>query len=110
MEKNSIATSFEQSKRLLELGIDPATATMLQGDEETPAWTLGDLISILPKMIPVDGVMYLLEMTKREIRYVRRIGGITGYRRCAIIGDDSNSTLIDIAVEAIVTLKKEGII
>jgi hypothetical protein len=133
MEKNSVSTSVEQSKQLLEMGIDPNTASMTwvslgknctwslslipyKGNEKDkffayrPAWTLGDLFSILPKMIPVDGVMCLLEITKRQIRYVRRVGGITMYRRCAIIGDDSNSTLIDIAVEAIVKLKKEGII
>lgn len=110
MEKNSIATSIEQSKRLLELGIDPATATMLQGDEETPAWTLSDLINILPNKIPVNGVWHLLEITKRQIRYVRRIGGITGYRRLAIIGDGSNSTLIDMAVEAIAALREWGVL
>ena len=138
MKKNNIATSVEQSKLLLELGIDPNTASMCRymetpyitddiikcraysdvivryspekRDKISPAWTLGDLISILPNMIPIEGVKHLLEITKREIRYVRRIGGIKGYKRCAIISDDSNSTLIDIAVEAIVALKKEGVI
>jgi hypothetical protein len=131
MEKNSVSTSVEQSKQLLEMGIDPNTASMTwvslgknctwslslipyKGNEKDkffayrPAWTLGDLISILPNMIPIEGVQCLLEITKHQIRYVRRIDGITMYRRLAIYDDDSNSTLIDIAVEAIVNLRKWG--
>lgn len=135
--KNSIATSLEQSKLLLELGIDPNTASMCRymetpyitdniikccaysdaivrhspekRDKISPAWTLGDLISILPNMIVVDNLEYRLELTKDEIRYAGR-GYIRLLKGFVFIGDDSNSTLIDIAVKAIVELKKKGVI
>lgn len=129
---NNIATSVEQSKQLIELGIDPNTASMshdrwefkgkcgytlmtqpisapFSHKDAIPAWTLSDLINILPNKIPVEGVYYVLEITKRQIRYVRRLRGI-GYRRCAIIGDDGNSTLIDMAVEAIAALREWGVL
>lgn len=133
MEKNSIATSVEQSKQLLKMGIAPNTASMshdrwefkgkcgytlmtqpisapFSHKDAIPAWNLGDLISILPNKIAVEGLEYSLELTKDEIRYVRRANGIRRHRGYVFIGDDSNSTLIDIAVKAIVTLKKKGII
>ena len=70
MEKNSITTSVEQSEKLLELGIDPNTASMMwvslgkkcvwirnsvpYKDKEKdkfyayrPAWTLEDLLKIV---------------------------------------------------------------
>lgn len=134
MKKNNIATSLEQSKLLLELGIDRNTASMCRyiyitdniikcctysdvviryssekWDEIFPAWTLDDLISILPNMIVVDNLEYRLELTKDEIRYVGR-GYIRLLKGFVFIGDDSNSTLIDIAVKAIVELKKKGVI
>lgn len=64
---NSICTSYEQSKSLLELGIDPNTADMYYGylkkkpelfpyaDSEVktlciPAWSLTALLALMPKI------------------------------------------------------------
>ena len=40
-------TTIEQSKRLIEIGLDPETADATNHD--TPAWTLDRLIELLPK-------------------------------------------------------------
>lgn len=93
MEKNSIATSIEQSKRLLELGIDPNTASMshdrwefkgkcgytlmtqpisasFSHKDAIPAWTLGNLISILPNKVVIDGSHCFLSLRKTGILYL----------------------------------------
>lgn len=89
MEKNSIATSVEQSKKLLEMGIDPNTASMWYNkwtfksasgyvlsvgapvpDDAIPAWTLGNLISILPNKVVIDGSHCFLSLRKTGILYL----------------------------------------
>ena len=61
--KNKICTSLEQSKKLIELGIDVSTADMLYnvlGESyvrhdtpidkyHTPAWSLSALLKLIPK-------------------------------------------------------------
>ena len=61
--KNKICTSLEQSKKLIELGIDVSTADMLYnvlGESyvrhdtpidkyHTPAWSLSALLKLMPK-------------------------------------------------------------
>lgn len=143
--KNSIATSLEQSKLLLELGIDPNTASMCRymetpyitdniikccaysdaivrhssdkRDKISPAWTLGDLLDLLPQRL---GDKNLLPNGKDHLgnspsRLMIELGGIEyfNYQNNANRfqwkrGD--RDTLIDVAVRAIEELKKKGII
>lgn len=100
-----IATSIEESKRLLELGIDQNTADMhyqyapnseklyvipqigspsivrLYGKECIPAWSLGALIELLPPKIIVkdeDGELRLwLNIQKMGIEYKSTISEIS---------------------------------
>lgn len=122
----TIATSVEQSKELLELGIDPNTASMSYDRYEfkgksgytlactstnspfphkdaIPAWTLGNLIEFLPDEITKDGQKYTLSIGKDEISYIyintQRIVPVACL--CNFEGN-----LIDAAVEAIKAVKK----
>lgn len=83
---NKICTSIEQSKKLIELGIDVNTADFMweyNPDKETywnkptiipiddyifvndiPAWSLSALLSILPLHIIVNGKVYKFGMSK----------------------------------------------
>lgn len=137
----TIATSVEQAKDLLELGIDPNTASMFWThfkikDEAgnmksasvlhvlesrgvslfedlkafqrdfvsfSPAWTLVDLIGLLPDEITKDGQKYTLSIGKDEISYIyintQRIVPVA-----CLYNFEGN--LIDAAVEAIKAVKK----
>lgn len=83
---NKICTSIEQSKKLIELGIDVNTADMFWDTAEpnerrkplvgpisdycdmedwaVPAWSLTVLLSILPMHIIINGSMYKFSMVK----------------------------------------------
>lgn len=83
----NIATTREQSARLLQCGVDPDTADMYyqtpitvsqkrQGedmllikksdatlfDTDTPAWSLSALLALLPKEIDIDGYAYRISI------------------------------------------------
>lgn len=45
--KTKQRTDKAQSKRLLEIGLNPRTASD-EIDSDTPSWTIGDLIDLLP--------------------------------------------------------------
>ena len=81
--KNKIATTVEQSKKLLELGIDEGTADMywwhyekktyLSGmydgefnkhEEDVPAWSLSALLEMLPLKINVGNDLCPLKIDK----------------------------------------------
>ena len=123
---NTIATTVEQAKELLDLGIDPNTASMIwvslgrnckwilnlapyKDDEKDnfwayrPAWTLVDLIGLLPDEITKDGQKYTLSIGKDEISYIyintQRIVPVA-----CLYNFEGN--LIDAAVEAIKAVKK----
>lgn len=44
-------TSIEQSKKLLELGLDRETADMCYSSYDLPRWSIGALIDATPKVI-----------------------------------------------------------
>lgn len=123
---NTIATTVEQAKELLDLGIDPNTASMsydryefkgksgytlactstnspFSHKDAIPAWTLVDLIEFLPDEITKDGQKYTLSIGKDEISYIyintQRIVPVACL--CNFEGN-----LIDAAVEAIKAVKK----
>lgn len=74
----NIATTKEQSARLLQCGVDPETADMIETrlgnllnrtqdfpvDEtkETLVWSLSALLSLLPKEIDIDGYAYRISI------------------------------------------------
>lgn len=86
-------TTLEQSKKLLELGLDPKTADMYYAhfirmgsdtyDEtepligefdypyEFPCWSLGVLIDLMPHEIKEDGDTYRLLITHKLAQYPR---------------------------------------
>ncbi len=83
---NKICTSIEQSKKLIELGIDVNTADMYYPNrtdiqyqdalpigmkhnnfllaQEIPAWSLSALLGILPMHIIINGSIYKFSMVK----------------------------------------------
>lgn len=128
---NNIATSIEQSKKLLELGIDPSTASMIwvslgknckwilnlapyKDDEKDnfwayrPAWTLVDLIKLLPCEVIEGGRHYYLDISKFSVRYgIERVFYISDFY-LNIAEFMGKKTLIDLVVEAIIILKERG--
>lgn len=74
----NIATTREQSARLLQCGVDPETADMMftphnmlsaEPYKETlkdrgyfPAWSLSALLALLPKEIDIDGYAYRISI------------------------------------------------
>lgn len=93
-------TTMEQSKVLIDLGIDPGTADMLWGffyngenycvpnirpfrdmrnnipQGYTPAWSLTVLIKMLPDTIKVGEEYYTFSLTKNVIEYVGHDGQV----------------------------------
>ena len=81
---SKICTSLDQSKRLIELGIDIKTADMYYWcgsdlniggynaiDEELdiPAWSLSALLELLPDKIQVNNENYYLNLHKNGVEY-----------------------------------------
>lgn len=127
---NNIATNVEQSFKLFELlGIDPNTASMTWGKTcETgdwklycipykspqkemfyvykPAWTLEDLLDLLPDNVKYDSYKCYLFLHKDNINYT----AYDSHRDETLnIVDESkkeNETLIDVAVRVIEELKE----
>lgn len=74
----NIATTKEQSARLLQCGVDPETADMMFTPHNTlsaepyketlkdrgysPAWSLSALLAFLPKEIDIDGYAYRISI------------------------------------------------
>lgn len=74
----NIATTKEQSARLLQCGVDPETADMMFTPHNTlsaepyketlkdrgyfPAWSLSALLALLPKEIDIDGYAYRISI------------------------------------------------
>lgn len=95
-----ICTSIEQSKKLLELGLDPSTADMMwgyfyNGENQcvpqirpfldmrgeipkgyVPAWSLAALLGLMPDVIKVEEECYTFSLIKNVIEYVRHDGNI----------------------------------
>lgn len=116
---NKICTSIEQSKKLIELGIDVNTAdvfwdTLLakkpeaqvnnhyfideyNDEHRVPAWSLSALLEMLPKN-------YLIEANKKSTR--------TLYHITAISGEVTHyhQDLVDAAVEMIIQLKNKNLL
>ena len=130
---NNISTSVEQSKRLLELEIDPNSASMsyltdvFVGKEDgyrysipyahvsvlynrkykLPAWTLGDLLELIPSYIPKNEVVgYCLKLHKHSVIYSYDIGLVNHLLVDERI-DDENKTMIDVLVSVIKQLKEK---
>lgn len=89
---SKICTSIEQSKKLIELGLDATTADMfwdlLDGDlpeekipnccpdrfdisidEFVPAWSLSALIELIPDKISINNESYYLSFTKKSVEF-----------------------------------------
>jgi hypothetical protein len=128
---NTIATTVEQAKELLDLGIDPNTASMsydryefkgksgytlactstnspFSHKDAIPAWTLVDLIKLLPCEVIEGGRHYYLDISKFSVRYgVERAFHISDFY-LDIAEFKGEKTLLDLVVEAITILKERG--
>lgn len=116
---NKICTTIEQSKKLIELGIDVETADMsyqhfipdvyipqlYEQDEEDdiPAWSLAALLDLLPSVIIRNGKIMFLTMEKE--------GTYNLYYKSEDRLDELQETkeeLIDACYEMIVRLKENN--
>ena len=128
---NKICTSLEQSKKLIELGIDRKTSDMYYWcgedlrmggykaqDEECdiPAWSLSALMELMPDCLneqgqPFNGVGYCFELNG----YKYKDNGETMYGCCYeeeegrldCLCNFYASTPVDAAIEMVCWLKKE---
>ena len=124
---NKICTSLEQSKKLIELGIDVNTADMIYywfgdfelndewyelhlgtnrvNDKDIPAWSLSALIDILSDTITdEDGVVFGLNIKKNFIEYYNPSMGALYATYHSIIAED----LVDAAFEMVCWLKENN--
>lgn len=85
MNTITICTSAEQSKKLIELGIDQKTSDMFywcgedlriggykaqSEDLDIPAWSLSALIGLIPDKIQFEENTYHLNIKKTKIEYL----------------------------------------
>ena len=115
-------TTQEQSKELLEHGLDPSTADMIwtydfmaaevtcvniisdllkPESPDIPAWSLSQLLNMLPEKIVVGEVEYYLRITKHEVRYILEGNVVFGV-------ESEEHGLLDCLVKTMVWLLKEG--
>ena len=119
--KSKICTSIEQSKKLLELGIDVNTADMFYRDNgidvklmwehlsdvevTSPAWSLTALLDVLPKEINVLGTIYSINIhTKNEKWFIDYICNNEEF-----VGVYSN-IFVDACYEMIIRLHEQKIL
>lgn len=115
-----ICTTKEQSQRLQKLGFKRNTADMYwplassipevcdKGDymqADTPAWSLGSLINLMPAMIMREDYAYFLSINKNGVVYATQEAGpfVLTLQR---INNDGTSTLIENCVKMIEWLVK----
>jgi hypothetical protein len=110
-------TSIEQSKKLIELGIDRETSDVFywcekdlriggykaQSEEfDIPAWSLSALIGLIPDKIQFEGNTYYLNIKKTKIEY---LGPVTWEGQLCKSFEADN--LIDAVFKAICWLKNK---
>lgn len=120
--EGKVITSVEQSKRLIELGIHPCSASLFltkdietgkeklvdrlyANEESTPMWTLDDLIQMLPDKLdwsqlpPISDIVtsYILGINKKSISYRCENNG--KYRVYKEV--DKDETLMDAIIDLI---------
>lgn len=114
---NKICTSIEQSKKLIELGIDVNTADIIYNifgvsyvrhdtpidKYHTPAWSLTALIKMLPDKITIDNETYYPFFNKKGIAFRGPISW-DGQKSKSFEMDD----ILDAAFEMIVWLKENN--
>ena len=123
-----ICTSLEQSKKLLELGIDVYTADMfwkngvsdkyiqcftpfvnsgtnIDYDYDIPAWGLSSLLILTPNEILINDEYYYLNLNKTKIEY----RGPVTFDGQKFKSFECNN-LVDAAFEMVVWLKENGIL
>ena len=115
-----ICTSIEQSKKLIELGVDVNTADIYYdvnsygiqskpevaigkiSSKDIPAWSLTALIELLPNKIVVNNEKYFLHFTKNKVEYI----GIVTWDGQKCISTEAEN-LLDACYNMIVKLKKD---
>jgi hypothetical protein len=119
-------TTKEQSKKLIELGLDTSTADRMwtydflfgdvtcvniisdllkPGDYDIPAWSLAQLINIAPEEINYYGEVCKFVMMRTEISYVNFNNNKINY-----IWTTNKTNLLDGMVETVEWLLKERVI
>ena len=122
--ENKICTSIEQSKKLIELGIDVNTADMdyvpftnnpaeydcvinvwnnEHEEDWIPAWSLSALLELIPDKISINNESYYLSFTKKGVEFR---GPITWDGQKAKTFEMDN--ILDAAFEMVCWLKENG--
>lgn len=114
-----LSTTIKQSKELLNIGIQPKSASLSfhrgeleyisydecvgkYKDEVLPSFTLNDLINLLPQTITTDIDFYLLHITKAYASY-------SSIDRVFInVGKSEDEDLIDVIVKLLLKLNDNG--
>ena len=127
---SNIATTISQSRKLIELGLDPNSADMVwttanpdlpmllaypiedcnSWNDKVPAWSLSALLEVMPKEIKKDDKQYNFHLeTTHNLYYV-------SYYRYDIDGirylhtTEMNNCTIDAAYEMVCWLLEQGLI
>lgn len=126
-------TDLEQSKKLIELGIDVNTADMMWDDWSLidegwklsvgyhpeiekdygrkcyPAWSIAALLEILPEEITDDnGYKTYIDIRKYDLKY--QIAYYTSLNWSDTIATDEYENLVDACVDMIFTLKEKNLL
>ena len=122
-------TTQSQSRELLEHGLDPSTADMIWTYDflaggvtcvniisdllkpefpDIPAWSLSQLLNMLPDMIVVNDITYHLVLSKTEIRYVEE--NKNGSSVPIVVIKNKKVGLLNCLVEAVIWLMKRDLL
>ena len=101
-------TTSDQTAKLIELGFEKpkglADAEPSSGVWVRPAYSIGELIEMLPEEITIDDFTHERVIAKNEVLYYSWVHEVYFYTF------DKNDELIDNLFEACVKLKEEGVI
>lgn len=122
-------TTQSQSRELLEHGLDPSTADMIwtydfvaggvicvniisdllkPESPDIPAWSLSQLLNLLPDTIVVNNITYHLVLSKTMIRYVGK--NKNGYSVDIVVIKNKKAGLLNCLIEAVIWLMERNLL
>lgn len=117
---NKICTSIEQSKKLIELGIDVSTADMcwqnnefpigFNDDDAVPAWSLSALLELIPPYLGEfkDGIDFGFSKAMNGKWYSAHYIQLNNFGLATFTKTVTGDTAVDAAFKMVVWLKENN--